>query len=72
MKIKNHIREIRKDRGITQIELAKMLGINSSVDRISRRENGLTYPHVRNLLKMIDIFNVDVREMYPRERKFNK
>ena len=63
--IQNNIRALREERGISQAQLAELLGIKGSTDRISLWERGYTYPHLKNFLKMLKIFKVSVEELYP-------
>lgn len=62
-KIPNRLRECRLKVGLKQIELARKLGIQST-NRISRWENGLSYPCIPNLLKLLEIFNVKLKDIY--------
>lgn len=61
--IANNLKAIRKSNNLTQQDLAELLGIRST-NRISRWENGLSYPDVPNLMKILDIYEVGVREVY--------
>lgn len=49
--------------GLRQSDVAKKLGFTSS-DRISEWEQGKTFPHVINLLKLSVIFNLLPHELY--------
>jgi transcriptional regulator with XRE-family HTH domain len=62
--IPNTLREHRKSAGLSQLEVAVKLGFKSS-DRISKWEQGLTYPHVMNLFKLAKIYGVKSEELYP-------
>lgn len=62
-KIPNTLKEHRLKSNFTQTEVAKLLGLNCA-DRISRWEQGLTYPHVRNLFKLANIYEVKVEDLY--------
>ena len=48
--------ELRKEKGITQSELAEMLGV--SFQTISKWENGVTIPDVKNVIAMAEFFDV--------------
>lgn len=61
--IANNLRSISRSHDLTQMDLAQLLGIQST-NRISRWENGLSYPHVPNLMKILEIYEVGVREVY--------
>ena len=64
MIIQNNIRALREARNITQVQLAEMLGIKGSTDRISLWERGYMYPHLKNFLKMLKIFNCRAEDIY--------
>jgi len=48
--------ELRKEKGITQSELAEILGV--SFQTISKWENGVTIPDVKNVIAMAEFFDV--------------
>ncbi len=54
--IDKRIRELRLKRGLTQIELATMLGVSKSV--VSSYENAVHLPPYDILIKISKIFNV--------------
>lgn len=56
------IREFRKARGITQEQLAEMLGIGTA--NISYIENGKFAPSIENFEKLVNIFDVEPYELY--------
>ena len=56
------IRQLRKARGITQEELAELLGIGTP--NISYIENGKFAPSMENFEKLVNIFNVEPYEFY--------
>lgn len=56
------IREIRKSKGITQEQLAEMLGIGTA--NISYIENGKFAPSMENFEKLVEIFGVEPYELY--------
>ncbi len=62
--IQNTLLEHRKKTGLTQLDVAQELGLKST-DRISRWEQGLTYPHVGNLARMARLYGVSMDELYP-------
>ena len=51
-----HIKELRLKRGMTQVELASMLGVSKSV--ISSYENGIHLPPYDLLIKLSKVFGV--------------
>lgn len=52
------LREIRKERGISQLKLA--LDLNTSQNTISRYETGEREPGINELIKLADYFNVSI------------
>jgi len=52
----NTIRKLRKDKGISQLKLAELLGVNQTA--VSQWERGVTTPSSRMLLQLSTIFNV--------------
>lgn len=56
MEIGKTIRELRKDKGLTQSQLAKI--ISSTQDTISLWELGKSYPDIVNLIKLSKYFGV--------------
>ncbi|MBA3647695.1 MAG: helix-turn-helix transcriptional regulator [Chitinophagales bacterium] len=46
-----------------QLDVATKLGF-SSTDRISKWERRLTYPHLLNLFKLCELYNVYPHELY--------
>lgn len=62
----NNIKKLRKRKGITQVELAKMLDL--SKHSIISYEKGTTYPSSDILEKMMIIFNVSPNELFHIEK----
>lgn len=52
------IKAFRKGKGLTQVELGEMLGIN--FQHISKYERGEFIPTFENLIKLIDHFSVNI------------
>jgi transcriptional regulator with XRE-family HTH domain len=59
----NYIRMLRKQRGLSQDELAFLLGWKSG-SAVSRLENGRRKPSLETLLTMEVIFGIQIREFY--------
>lgn len=57
--MKNRIRELRKERGLTQEELGNRMGLERST--ISSYERGRLEPTFQNIIKLADIFNVSAK-----------
>ncbi|MGN0395854.1 MAG: helix-turn-helix domain-containing protein [Coprococcus sp.] len=60
------MRELRKEKGKTQEEIAEMYGISSR--SVSRWENGNTMPDLGILVELADYYDVDIREIIDGER----
>ena len=58
----SRIKEIRKHRGITQEQLAEMVGIGTS--NISYIETGKFAPSIENFEKIVKALNVEPYELY--------
>ena len=56
--MKNRIRDVRRDRGLTMRELGAVLGVSESA--ISQYETGKRQPDYESLLRLSEYFNVTV------------
>ena len=56
------IKELRKEKGLTQEQLAETVGIEPN--NLSRIEKGRNYPTPENLLKIANALNVSVDKLY--------
>ena len=63
----NHIRELRKKRGLTQEELAGALSV--SFQAVSNWERGITPPDIENLTRIASFFGVLVDSLLSGERE---
>lgn len=54
----NNLKKLRKVKGLSQIELAKKLGV--SQETVSKWESGKVIPDIKNLISMKTIFNVSI------------
>lgn len=70
VKIGAFLKLLRKEKGITQEELAEMFGVSSR--SVSRWENGNTLPDLGILVELSDYYDVDIREIIDGERKSEK
>lgn len=70
MKVINHIREIRLEKGITQVKMAEDLQITRQT--INAVEKHKYNPSLELALKMIEYFNVPIEELFYLERKEGK
>ncbi|MGN0388150.1 MAG: helix-turn-helix domain-containing protein [Suilimivivens sp.] len=69
-KIGQFLRECRKEKGITQEQLAEMLSVTNR--SVSRWENGSNLPDLDILIEMADYYDVELRELLDGERKNEK
>ena len=60
--MKNRIEEIRKDRGIRQEELAKMLGVSRQT--VSSLETGRYNPSIALAFKVARCFEMTIEEVF--------
>ena len=60
--MKNRIEEIRKERGIRQEELAKLLGVSRQT--ISSLENGRYNPSILLAYKIAKYFDMTIEEVF--------
>lgn len=67
MNLGEHIKKLRKEKDLSQEQLAKML--NVSRQAISKWESGKTYPDIENLILLRDIFNVTLDDLIINENK---
>ncbi len=66
-KIGQFIKELRKEKGITQEQLAEKLKVSGRT--VSRWETSSNMPDISLLVEIADFFDVDVRELIEGERK---
>lgn len=69
-RIGSFLREPRKERGITQENLAEKLNVSSRT--ISRWETGSNMPDISLLIEIADFFAVSIPEIINGERKSEK
>jgi transcriptional regulator with XRE-family HTH domain len=63
--IGGRLRELRKDRGLTQAELARQIGIQQS--DLSRMEKGEYRVSLDNLFKILGVFELDLADFFSHE-----
>ena len=61
------LRELRKERGLTQEQAAEELFVSSKT--LSRWETGATIPDLETLMKLAEYYGVDIRELIDGERR---
>ena len=59
------LRELRKERGLTQAELARQIGIQQS--DLSRMEKGEYRVSLDNLFKILGVFDLDLADFFGRQ-----
>ena len=66
-KIGAFLKQLRKERGATQEQLAEVLGVSGRT--VSRWETGANMPDLSILILLADHYNVEIREILDGERK---
>jgi transcriptional regulator with XRE-family HTH domain len=64
MKYQNNLKQIRLQKGMTLRQVATTMGLQCE-DRLSLWENGKSMPSTVNLIKLCEIYNIQVTEMFP-------
>lgn len=70
IKIGSFIKELRKEKGLTQEQLAEQLNVSRRT--VSRWETGDNLPDLDILIEMADYYDIDLRELLDGERKSEK
>ncbi len=65
LQVGQKVKEVRMKRGLSQSELAKLVGVTSST--ISQVESNLIYPSLPALAKMAEVLSVQVSSLFPTE-----
>jgi transcriptional regulator with XRE-family HTH domain len=65
--IGSRLRELRKDRGLTQAELARQIGIQQS--DLSRMEQGEYRVSLDNLFKILGVFDLDLADFFREDER---
>lgn len=63
-KFKDNLKELRLEKKLGQVELAKSIGVSKGV--ISLWENGLREPNMYSLILLANFFNVTIDELVGR------
>lgn len=66
-KIGAFLKELRKEKQITQEQLAEMLGVSART--ISRWETGYNMPDLSILIRLAEYYEIDIKEILSGERK---
>ena len=67
VKIGRLLQELRKEKGLTQEQLAERMGVARRT--VSRWETGSNMPDLDILMELADLYAVDLREILSGERK---
>lgn len=67
VKIGTFLRELRKEKNLTQEQIAEQFGVAART--VSRWENGNNMPDLSILVELADYYDVDIRELIDGERK---
>lgn len=70
IKIGSFIKELRKEKGLTQEQLAEQLNVSRRT--VSRWETGSNMPDLDVLIEMADYYEIELRELLDGERKSEK
>lgn len=69
-KIGEVIRNLRKEKKLTQEKLAEYLGV--SFQTISKWENGIVYPDITNLPSIANFFNISIDKLFHQDKSENE
>ena len=61
------LRELRKEKSLSQEQLAEKFGVSSR--SVSRWENGNTMPDISLLIELADFYDIEIRDLLSGERK---
>ncbi len=67
VKIGTFLKELRKEKGLTQEQLAEQMSVSSRT--VSRWENGNNMPDISLLVELAEFYDVDIREIIDGERE---
>ena len=65
--MKNKIKELRINKGVTQKELAKL--VNKSIQSVLNWESGITEISIKDAITLADYFGVSLDELFYHENK---
>lgn len=65
--MKNKIKELRVNKGVTQKELAKL--VNKSIQSVLNWESGITEISIKDAITLADYFGVSLDELFYHENK---
>ncbi len=56
------VKQIRKDRKLTQEQLAELIGMDTH--HLCKMENGSHFPKVKNITKMVSALNINIKDLF--------
>ncbi len=62
--VPNNLKEYRLKAGLTQKQVAKLIGVNNE-ERVCHWEKGNNVPTTFNLMKLCKIYNIKMEKLYP-------
>ena len=70
MSLGERIMKLRKQAGVSQLDLAKMLDVSRQA--VSKWENDLAFPDVSNLIKLADLLDTDIEYLATGRRSYGR
>lgn len=67
VKVGSFLKELRKEKGLTQEQLAEQLSVSNR--SVSRWETGSTLPDISIMIELAQFYEVDIKEIIDGERK---
>lgn len=67
IKIGSFLKELRNEKGLTQVQLAEQLNVSNR--SVSRWETGSTLPDISILVELAEFYEIDIKEIIDGERK---
>lgn len=68
--MQNRLKEMRKEKGIKAVDLAKAL--NVAKQTVSNWENNKRQPDIETYIKLADLYQCSLDELVGRENKYNE
>ena len=70
MDLGHQLKELRKEKGVSQEDLANVLGVSRQA--VYKWENNKGYPDIENLIRLSDYFEVTIDEIIRKDPKLQK
>ena len=68
----NSLRRYRKEAGLRQLDVARLIGLEGSTERLSKWENGAADPNIDNLFRLLALYKTTPQELYPEKWQANQ